>query len=66
MIIVINRKKVLIMDDTLVEIMLGGLGLIGFAIMIIILQKTGILPKLINGEFWRQGQDAIQQNDTTF
>lgn len=54
------------MSDNMVEIMLSCLGLIGFAMMIFILQKSGILPKLINGEFWHQEQEAIQQNDTTF
>lgn len=54
------------MDEDVIRIVLLGIGFISVGVMIFVLQKMGILPKILNGEYWNSGQDKMQHNDVTF
>lgn len=54
------------MDDSIIHILMFGAGMFTIGILVYALQKSGILTKIDNGDFWNNGQDKMQHNDVTF
>lgn len=54
------------MDDSIIHVIMFGAGMATIAILVYALQKSGILTKITNGDFWNDGQDKMQHNNVTF
>lgn len=54
------------MDDSFEHLILFALSMIGAILVIIIISKTGIVQKMMNGDLWREAQDKRESNTITY
>lgn len=54
------------MNDSFIHLLVILLSVGGAILLLILLNKTGILTKLTNGELFREGQDNYEANKVTY
>ena len=59
-------KEGITMNDSFIHVLVILLSMLAAIAIIVILNKTGLLTKLTNGQLFREGQDGHEANSITY